>query len=94
MLLKALILSQHVRRGACVQAVHLPVELESQAPCRNVGFPGLGGPGVGALGGAAVPASTAGAAGPATAPAPMAARGNAAVEKGGRKKDPFADLLG
>ena len=53
MLLKALILSQHVRRGACVQAVHLPVELESQAPCRNVGFPGLGGPGVGALGGAA-----------------------------------------
>ena len=49
----------------------------------------MGGPPAGA---AAVPGGSAGSA-PGT-PAPMAARGNAAVEKGGRKKDPFADLLG
>ena len=54
----------------------------------------MNGPGAGVLGGAAAPANAAGAAGPATIPVPMAARGNAAVEKGGRKKDPFADLLG
>ena len=67
---------------------------DSKMPPGCAGFSVLGNPGVGALGGAAAPASTAGAAAPATAPAPMAARGNAAVEKGGQKKDPFADLLG
>lgn len=72
----------------------LLADAQSNMPQCPAGFSGVGGIGVGTLGAAAAPASTAGAAGTATAPAPMAARGNAAVEKGGRKKDPFADLLG
>ena len=55
----------------------------------HAGLGAIGGPLAGA---AAVPGGSAASA--PGAPAPMAARGNAAVEKGGRKKDPFADLLG
>ena len=54
----------------------------------------MNGSGAGGLGGLGVPANAASASGPVSAPAPMAARGNAAVEKGSGRKDPFADLLG
>ena len=80
--------------GSVWELTCLLTDPQSSMHQRPAGFPGLGGPGAGTLGSATAPASTVGAPGSATAPAPMAARGNAAVEKGGRKKDPFADLMG